>query len=136
VRAAIELRNALNRQQRKQVLSLADATKQDVRPAAILTVAIDASHRLNVVYWDLWGGSDALTAPSPAAPDQFNAIALALASALLDKHRAELTAHALDPDSAARVADAGRSSRAFYALLDRVGRLAPRTNVELHLEDF
>jgi hypothetical protein len=136
VSAGTDLRDALNRQPHVHVVSLADATKQHVRPAALLTIATDLSHTLRVVYWDLHGGSDALTAPTPAVAEQRAAVALALASALLDKHAAELTVRALEADEAGGLVDVVRSPRALYALLERVGWFVPRTSVHLHIEDF
>jgi hypothetical protein len=136
VSAGVALRDALNRELHVHVVSLADATKQHVRASAMLTVATDASRSLNVVYWDLRGSSDALSAPTPAVPEQRAIVALALASALLDKHRAELTVRALEAEDASGMVDVIRSPRALYALLERVGWFVPRTSVQLHIEDF
>lgn len=136
VLAATELRSALNRQPRLRVLSLAEATKQRVQPAAVLTVATDPSRVLSVVYWGLTGETDSLSSPTPATADQISAVVLALASALLDRHRLELTGTESDRVGQLRFVDFARTSREFYAMLGRFGRLSPRTSVELRLEDF
>ena len=136
VLAATELRSALNRQPRVRVLSLAEATKQHVQPAAVLTVATDRSRFVNVVYWGLSGETDALTSPTPATADQVGAVVLALASALLERHRLELTAMDGEPNAQLRFVDFARTTREFHAMLGRFGRLSARTSVELRLEDF
>jgi hypothetical protein len=136
VLAATELRSALNRQPRVRVLSLAEAAKQRVQPAAVLTVATDPSHIVSVVYWGLSGESDALTSPAPASGEQIGVVVVALASALLERHRLELSGTESDRIGQLRFVDFARTSREFYAMLGRFGRLSPRTSVELRLEDF
>jgi hypothetical protein len=139
VHAAVELRAFLNRQPNLRVLSLADAARQQVQPAAVLTVATDPNRAaVRVVYWDLSGGTDALAAPAPAKPEDIGAVVLALTSALLERHRPELseTTSATALASRASGLDSLGNSRAFYAMLGRFNRLIPRTNVELRFEDF
>jgi hypothetical protein len=65
-----------------------------------------------------------------------DAVVLALASALLDRHRTDLQ------ESSRRVAtntgalELARTTDALYAVLGRFGRLSPRSNVALRFEDF
>ena len=125
VRAAATLRAALNDQRGLQVMSLAEVTQKQLQPAAIVTVAAIGARSVSVVYWDGAGGRDTLSAPAPSRADQLDAVVLALASALLDRHRADWN---LAVDS--------RPSDELYALLNRVSRLSPRTNIALRFEDF
>lgn len=134
--AASDLRATLNRDAGYRVLSLSEAQHEAVRPAAVLTVASDRSHVVRVVYWDLSGETDSLTAATPARPEDMPAVVLALSSALLDRHRSDLRREPRDGDARAQWLDAANASRAFYAVLGRISRLSPRTNVELRFEDF
>ncbi len=137
IRAARTLRNALNSREDLRVVSQADLARTPLSPAAILTVSAVASQSVSVAYWDLSGTRDWLSAAAPAHADQMDAVVLALASALLDRHRTELI------ESSRRVAGAGagslelaRTTDALYAVLGRFGRLSPRSNVSLRFEDF
>jgi hypothetical protein len=135
IRAAGTLRNALNSREDLRVVSQADLGRQPLSPAAILTVSAVASQSVSVAYWDLNGTRDWLSAAAPAHADQMDAVVLALASALLDRHRMQLL------ESSKRVAVEGtlelaRTTDALYAVLGRFGRLSPRSNVSLRFEDF
>ena len=138
VRAAGTLRNALNAREDLRVVSQADLGRQSLSqasPAAILTVSAVASQSVSVAYWDLNGTRDWLSAAAPAHADQMDAVVLALASALLDRHRMELL------ENSKRVVVAGtfelaRTTDALYAVLGRFGRRIPRSNVSLRVEDF
>jgi hypothetical protein len=135
VRAAGSLRNALNSRADLRVVSQADLSRTPLAPAAILTVSAVASQSVSVAYWDLNGTRDWLSAAAPAHADQMDAVVLALASALLDRHRMELL------ESSKRVAVAGtlelaRTTDALYAVLGRFSRLSPRSNISLRFEDF
>jgi hypothetical protein len=134
VRAGNELRAVLNSESQIRVLSAAEATRSHAKPAAVLTVASDATRMVSVMYWDSAGNTDGLSAPAPSGLGQIDVVARALASALLDRHRAELKAETLE--SAPRVVDSMRQSKAFYAMLGRMSRMSSRTNVRLMLEDF
>jgi hypothetical protein len=91
---------------------------------------------VRVVYWDLTGETDSLTAATPARPEDVPAVVVALSSALLERHRTDLRRELRDGDTRAQWLDAASASRAFYAMLGRISRLSPRTNVELRFEDF
>jgi hypothetical protein len=136
VRAAGSLRSALNSRDDVRVVSQADLARQPLSPAAILTVSAIASQTVSVAYWDLAGTRDWLSATAPARADQMDAVVLALASALLDRHRTDLL------ESSRRVAtntgalELTRTTDALYAVLGRFGRLSPRSNVALRFEDF
>jgi hypothetical protein len=136
VHAASDLRATLNRDVGFRVLSLSEAQHEAVRPAAVLTVALDRSRVVRVVYWDLTGETDSLTAATPARSEDMPAVVLALSSALLDRHRSDLRRELHEGDARAQWLDAANASRAFYAVLGRISRLSPRTNVELRFEDF
>lgn len=136
VSAALNLRTTLNRQSGFRVLSLSEAEREPVRPAAVLTVATDRARVVRVVYWDLSGETDSLTAATPARVEDMPAVVLALSSALLERHRTDLRRELKDTDARAQWLDAAHASRAFYAMLGRMSRLSPRTNVELRFEDF
>jgi predicted nucleotide-binding protein (sugar kinase/HSP70/actin superfamily) len=134
VRAASELRAALNRQPSVHLVSLAEASRQQARPAAVLTVATDPARVVSVIYWDLAGNTDSLSAPAPAGAGQIDVVIMALTSALLDRHRAELNARSAD--GGPRPLASPLTSSAFYAMLGRLGRMTPRTSVQLRVEDF
>jgi len=136
VRAAGELRAALN-QVGYRVLAPADAQRKGIQPAALLTVAFSApaaangARSVDVAYWGRAGRADRLTATSLATLDQLNAVALALSSALIDRH---LTDEASFDDSILTRArlSAGPTPGVLYAMVTS----APRTNVRLRFEDF
>jgi hypothetical protein len=135
VRAAGTLRNALNSRDQLRVVSQADLARQPVSPAAILTVSAVASQVVSVAYWDMGGARDWLSSPAPARADQMDAVVLALASALLDRHRPDL----LETESRGAKgvgANDARVTDALYAALGRFGQMSPRTNVSLRFEDF
>jgi hypothetical protein len=136
VHAASDLRTTLNRDAGYRVLSLSEAQHEAVRPSAVLTVATDRARVVRVVYWDLAGDTDSLTAATPARPEDMPAVVLALSSALLERHRSDLRREPRESDARASWLDAANASRAFYAVLGRISRLSPRTNVELRFEDF
>jgi hypothetical protein len=133
VQAALELRAVLNRQMDVTVLSLEEAASAQVQPAALLTVAADRAHRVRVVFWDLAGGSDSLSAPAPANVQEANAVVLALSSALLDRHRHDLLENTIRSGFAVNLESLAWAN---YALLGRMRQLVPRTNVKLRAEDF
>jgi hypothetical protein len=136
VRAASELRAALNRRPDVHLVSLAEASHAQLPPSAVLTVATDPTRVVSVIYWDLAGNTDSLVAPTPSDAAQINAVVLALASALLDRHRPELSAKAVQTSVPPPALDLMRTSRALYAMLGRLGGVRPRTDVQLRVEDF
>jgi hypothetical protein len=136
MRAASELRAALNRRPDVHLVSLAEAARAQLPPTAVLAVATDPTRVVNVIYWDLDGNADALAAPAPSDAGQINAVVLALASALLDRHRPELASKAAQASVTPPALDLMRTSRALYAMLGRLGGVRPRTDVQLRVEDF
>ena len=128
VRAAGGLRTSLNAQPGLQVVSLAEVTQRQLNPAAIVTVAAVTARAVSVVYWDFTGTRDALSAPTPERADQLDAVVLALASALLERHRGEW----VDTRPVARI----MGDDALYAVLGHFIRPNSRTNVALRFEDF
>ena len=99
-----------------------------------MTVASDAKRLVSVRYWDCSGNIDSLAAVAPPGEGQVDVVAQALASALLDRHRAELSAENLE--SPPTIADYMRNSSALYAVFGRLPRASSRTNVQLRVEDF
>jgi hypothetical protein len=136
VRAATELRAALNRQPSVHLVSLAEAARLPAQPVAVLTVATNPARVVSVIYWDLAGNTDSLSASAPAGAGQIDVVIMALTSALLDRHRAELNAGNVDSEPRPSATGLRLSSSAFYAVLGRLGRMTPRTSVELRVEDF
>ena len=136
IRAASSLRTALGARGGVRVMALADVARAKVQPTVILTVSAVASREVSVAYWDLAGSRDALAAPAPARADQLDAVVLALASALLEKHRPELSARAKGVAEPMAQRQLSRTTDALYAVLGRYGRMSPRTNVALRFEDF
>jgi predicted kinase len=132
VRAAASLRASLNAQPGLSVVSLADVTQKQLRPAAIVTVAAVTTRAVSVVSWDFSGARDVLSAPTPARADQLDAVVLALASALLERHRGEWSSER----PGTPVSSDDRSADALYAVLGRFVRPNARTNVALRFEDF
>lgn len=127
LRAASALRKALN-EAGCTVVSLIEAQRRALKPAALLTIGADNS-RIEVVYWKNDGRLDVLSAVGPATQDQVDAVLLALSSALIERHRSK--AQALP----ARWLDERADFRAQYAHADRAA-FAPRTNVYLRFEEF
>ena len=138
VKAATELRASLNRRPNVHLVSLAEASHAPLPPTAVLTVATDPTRVVSVFYWDLAGNTESLTAPTPADAAQISAVVLALASALLERHRPELDTQGagIEAAPAAPALDWMRTSRALYAMLGRLGGVKPRTDVQLRAEDF
>jgi len=126
VRAASALRGSLNAHPGVRVISLGDLSSAPTQPAAILTVAAATTRGVHVAYWDHFGRRDSLSAPAPARADQLDAVVLALASALLDRHRAELTGGV----------SLERTLLEPYAALGGFAKLIPRLQVALRFEDF
>jgi len=118
------------------VMALSDVSRAKVQPSVILTVSAVASREVSVVYWDLSGSRDALSAPAPARADQMDAVVLALASALLERHRPELLEGAKVKPANVGDRELARTTDALYAVLGRYGRMSPRSNVALRFEDF
>lgn len=125
VRAASSLRAALNNQRAFSVVSQHEVAQKQLQPSAVLTVAAIGERSVSVAYWDSVGTRDVLSAPAPARADQLDAVVLALSSALLDKHSADWSMQL-----------SIRPSDELYAVLNRVGRQLPRTNIALRFEDF
>jgi len=136
IRAAGTLRNALNASDELRVVSQAELARQPVSPAAILTVSAVASQVVSVAYWDLSGTRDLLSSPAPARADQMDAVVLALASALLERHRPDLLETGRRSAGVVGSVELARTTDALYAVLGRFGRSSPRTNVSLRFEDF
>lgn len=133
VRAGSALRSALNARAEVRVVSQSDLVRKSQSPAAVITVAAVTSQIVSVAYWDMTGARDWLSSPAPAQADQLDAVVLALASALLDRHRGDLV------ESGRRAVGANEFSRnasAVYAMLGRFAKIGPRTNVSLRYEDF
>jgi hypothetical protein len=133
LRAASALRKALN-ESGWSVISLVEAQRRSLTPDALLTVGADNS-KIHVVYWDAAGRPDVLSAVGPATQDQVDAVLLALSSALIERHRPQVSAVSREVLARARMFEDQRATRAVYAMLGR-GLLAPRTNVYLRFEDF
>jgi hypothetical protein len=128
VRAASALRTSLNAQPGMRVISLADVARQGTEPAAVVTVAAISKREVSVVYWDRAGRRDSLSAPAPERADHLDSVVLALASALIERNRAQLEpsrGEVLPP-----------TTFAPYAVLGGFGKLFPRLNVALRYEDF
>lgn len=137
VRAGTSLRAALNARPEVRAFSQAELTRQQSRPNAILTVSAVAGQVVSVAYWDFAGGRDQLSSPSPVRADQMDAVVLALASALLERHQDALLERSHAPAGAgAGEMELARTTDALYAVLGRYGQLSPRSNVSLHFEDF
>ena len=136
VRAASSLRAALSAQGGVRAMALADVARNKLQPTVMLTVSAVASREVSVAYWDLSGARDALSAPAPARADQVDAVVLALASALLERHRPELLERAKGSAPGLGERELARTTDALYAVLGRYGRLSPRSNVALRFEDF
>jgi len=140
LRAAAELRAALT-QVGYRVSSAAEAQRKATQPDVLLTVAFtpptqmgDArggARGVHVAYWGRDGQTDSLTAASLATLDQLNAVALALSSALIDRHRNDDVSAAAD-NARARVFADPRAPGVLYAMVSAT----PRTNVRLRVEDF
>lgn len=136
LRAASELRTALT-QVGYRVLSSSDAQRKSAQPDVLLTVAFtpptatSGSRGVHVGYWGRDGQTDSLTATSLATLDQLNAVALALSSALIDRHRNDDVVSAVD-SARARLFTDPRAPGVLYAMISA----APRTNVRLRVEDF
>jgi hypothetical protein len=142
LRGAAELRAALN-QAGCAVVSPAEARRQSLEPDALVTVATDRAHAVQVMYWDREGRTDSLASPSPATAEQLSAVVLALSSALIERHRQDTSgAPAMrmtmgsDARGRARLFDDVPGSQAIYAMIGYTGPLSPRTNVQLRFEDF
>jgi hypothetical protein len=136
VRAAGTLRNALNSRDDLRVVSQSELGRQSVSPAAILTVSAVAAQTVSVAYWDMSGARDWLSAAAPAHADQMDAVVLALASALLDRHRPDLLESGRHKPTSVGANELARTTDALYAVLGRFGKLTPRSNVALRFEDF
>jgi hypothetical protein len=140
LRAASELRAALT-QVGYRVQSAAEAQRKATQPDVLLTVAFtppapagDArggARGVHIAYWGRDGQTDSLTAASLATLDQLNAVALALSSALIDRHRNDEVISATDNVRARLLADP-RGPAVLYAMVSAT----PRTNVRLRVEDF
>ena len=136
LRAASELRTALN-QVGYRVQSAVEAQRNAVQPDALLTVAFTqptatgGARGVHVAYWGRYGQTDSLTAASLATLDQLNAVALALSSALIDRHRNDDVGSVADSGRARLFTDF-RAPGVLYAMVST----APRTNVRLRVEDF
>lgn len=135
VRAAAGLRKALH-DAGFTVLSLGEARRKSIVPDALLAVATDRMQTVQVVYWGRDGGSDTLSAVSPATADQLQAVVVALSSALIERHRNEASPIGREVLARTRLFEDPRASRAIYAMLGQAGRLWPRTHVLLRYEDF
>jgi hypothetical protein len=141
VRAASELRASLN-QVGYRVLSPADVERQGVQPDALLTVAFSqpdattGARSLNASYWSREGRADRLNAASLATLDQLNAVALALSSALIDRHRNDDTAQGTEALARTRWLSDPNAPGVLYAMVSGATSVAPRTNVRLRFEDF
>lgn len=136
VRAASTLRTALNAHAELRVVSQAELARKPVSPAAILTVSAVASQVVSVAYWDMAGARDWLSSPAPARADQMDAVVLALASALLERHWPDLLETDRRGAKGLGAIELARTTDALYAVLGRFGRLSPRSNVSLRVEDF
>lgn len=141
LRAAAELRQAL-RGVGCVALSITEAERQAIDPDAYLVVASDHSRVIHVRYWDRSGRSDSLSAIAPpaATAEQMAAVTLALSTAMVERHTRDVPP-VMGPLNAeirsrAGMFDVSRDSQAIYAMLGRLSRLSPRTNVQLRFEDF
>lgn len=111
LQAAADLRQALNAAGYDVRAPLEAHRQRD--PDAYIAVASDLTGAISVRYWDRQGRTDSLTAEAPATatPDQRTAITQALTQALINRHRS--------------------TPQPLYATLH-----PPRTNIQLHVEDF
>jgi hypothetical protein len=123
-------------------VSLREVAPGAAQPQAMITVSVDREHLINVVYWDRAGRFDVLSAPVKSNVAHVDAVALTLASALLQRHLAELrqgvvadAAPAASRNAAASQLDAASASRFLYDALGRLGLLRRRT-IELSIDEF
>lgn len=136
LRAASELRTSLQ-QVGYRVLSSAESQRKSTPPDVLLTVAFtppttaNGARSVHVAYWSRDGQTDSLTAASLSTLDQLNAVALALSSALIDRHRNDDVSSVTD-SARARLLAEGRVPGVLYAMVSAL----PRTNVRLRVEDF
>ena len=133
----------LSRDLKLRIVSLRDVSPSSQPPQAIITLAVDREHLINAVYWDRAGRFEVLSAPvkSNMAASHVEAVAIALSSALLQRHIVELT-RGIVPEpavAAQRVAngqlDMANASRFLYDALGRLGLLRRRT-IELSIDEF
>lgn len=133
VRAGAALRSALNSRKEVRVVSQSDLVRKSQTPAAVITVSAVTAQIVSVAYWDMKGARDLLSAQAPAQADQLDAVVLALASALLARHRDDL----LESSRRTNVArDFSPNASELYAMLGRFSKARPRSNVSLRYEDF
>ena len=133
----------LSRELSLRIVSLRDVSPASKAPQAIVTLAVDRDHLINAVYWDRAGRFEVLSAPvkSSMAAAHVESVAIALASALLQRHIAELTRGVVaDPALSSRTAGGGQldladASRFLYDALGRLGLLRRRT-IELSIDEF
>jgi hypothetical protein len=141
--SAEQIGTELSRDLKLRIVSLRDVSPSAQAPQAIITLAVDREHLINAVYWDRAGRFEVLSAPvkSNMAASHVEAVAIALSSALLQRHIVELT-RGIAPEPAVatqRVAngqlDMANASRFLYDALGRLGLLRRRT-VALSLDEF
>lgn len=84
---AAPLRKQLGERTHCQIVSLSEATKRGVQPAAMLSVSLDTRSRVSVLYWDRNGKRDLLTAAVANRKSAIEIAALTLTSALLQRHQ-------------------------------------------------
>lgn len=127
-----------------RVVTLQELSATDARPDALLTLTLDARGTLSAMYWNRSGTVDVLSAPSPDKQEALQVAATTLASAVLQRHVADLRAAkqsatdtpAAELDEDDTVANVrALDPRAVYAALTRLGQMRPRT-LGLKLEDF
>ena len=115
----------------REALRIASATAAPTSEVEALLEIADDARGVHVGYWGRGGQTDSLTATSLATLDQLNAVALALSSALIDRHRNDDVVSAVD-SARARLFTDPRAPGVLYAMISA----APRTNVRLRVEDF
>jgi hypothetical protein len=132
----------LSRDLSLRIVSLRDVSPGSQPPQAIVTLAVDREHLINAVYWDRAGRFEVLSAPvkSNMAASHVEAVAIALSSALLQRHVVELSRGiAAEPGAAAQRTggqlDMASASRFLYDALGRLGLLRRRT-IELSIDEF
>ncbi len=113
-----------------------EASVEARHPVALLSISVDKSSVVSVLYWDRNGEPDFLSAPAPAAADRLDTVIATLSAALLRKHidalsQATADRAPFDDEGAPVLLDA----KDVLAALSTLGIVRHRTAV-LRIEDF
>jgi hypothetical protein len=134
-KAGEQLRAALAQLSGARISSLTEAIASEATPRVMISVMSGPGNRINVMYWDVSGRIDALSAPADSDESKLTLVASTLASALLTRNLGQLAKHDSRNTEASASCNFDELVSELKTYAERAGQVRRRT-FPISVDDF